>query len=290
MYTRACKFMSTAKQIITIFCEKCSHNNEVEISSKTSVSVPTKAFKFPRMKEKKTKTKTNTNTSIDNNTSDIMTIPNVTFSKPPINFPLCVEVKHRGFWITNADGVHIPTLDTSCDRNSVMFTPDCLLYVYKLALRHLLLSTGIITPRNIDPQNLVPHMVVRKNKSDITSHAAIQNKKYIITPDKISIKNDFMLIEVDEAEDLHYTLIFNKKIKERVDLMKAFKTVVSVLNEYPELIEKYSNLPYFGNSCIKYWHEVPDSYPFGIELPENYISAKPSEMAFPKTTAAGTIV
>lgn len=60
------------------------------------------------------------------------------------DFPVVVEVKHSGFWMTSLSGVHMSTNEVNCKNNSVMLTPDCLLYVYKLALRHLLLSTKVI--------------------------------------------------------------------------------------------------------------------------------------------------
>lgn len=208
---------------------------------------------------------------------------------PEINFPLCIEVKHRGFWITNENGIHISTTDVNCDRNSIMFTNDCLIYVYKLALRHLLLSTQVINPNNIDAANLVPHMLVRKNKSDpFSKYNWVQNQKFIINEKMISIKNDFMLIEIDESKDLHTTLIYCKKIKSKIDLLAAFKLVLNILNHYPHLISEYQNLDYFGQDAIEYWYNTPQSFPFSITPPTNYKSPIQSAI-YPNTiTAAGS--
>ncbi len=71
-----------------------------------------------------------------------------------LDLPVCLQVEYDGFWTTN------------CNRNSVILKPNSLLYVYKLAFRHLLLSMNVITPHDIDSQNLVPHIVVRKSNTD----------------------------------------------------------------------------------------------------------------------------
>lgn len=82
------------------------------------------------------------------------------------SLPVFFQFSHQGFWITDKNGQHVPTTDKKCNRNSVMLRNDCLLYVYKLALRHFLLSIKAVQPNQIDPANLVPHTVVRKNSND----------------------------------------------------------------------------------------------------------------------------
>lgn len=189
------------------------------------------------------------------------------------DLPICVTVVHNGFWITTSDGIHTSTTDKTCDRNIVILNPTSMLYVYKLALRHLLLSKQIIPPAKIDNQNLVPHIVVRKDKNSQNQYDAVQSEKFIINEKSLSVKSDFLLIELDEDRDLHMTLIYCKKIrenKEKINLIDAFKTVIRVLNAYPELTDKYRKLPYFGQSCIQYWYDVPDSFPFNIEVPVDY--------------------
>src|SRR5437868_15386110 len=94
--------------------------------------------------------------------SDMITLDNEVNKKPDL--PILVEITHCGFWITDNSGTHITTTNQQCDRNSVMLSHNCLLYIYKIALRHLLLSTKIITPQDIDPANLIPHVKVRNNK------------------------------------------------------------------------------------------------------------------------------
>jgi hypothetical protein len=195
-------------------------------------------------------------------------IPNLVQSS---NFPICLEITHKGFWITNSEGYHESTMDQQCDRNSVMLTNECLLYVYKLALRHLLLSSQVINPSEIDAANLVPHIVVRKNKSDpFSKYNQIQCEKLIITEKMLTAKCDFLLVELDIKRDLHTTLIYSKKINKKINLIEAMKIVLSILNQYPYLIQEYSQLPYFGLNAIDYWLEIVDSYPFHPTPPHDY--------------------
>lgn len=207
------------------------------------------------------------------------------------NFPLFIELKHQGIWLTDTNGIHHASLDESVGKNSIMFTPDCLLYVYKLALRHLLLSTKTITPQNIDPANLVPHMVVRKSVSDpFSKYNSVQNRKIRIDESMISIRNDFMLIEIDEQQDLHFTLIYAKGIKKKIDLLLALKTVIESLNANPETISTYSQLKYFGADLAQYWYDVPSSFPLQIIPPPGYTAQPAQPTATYKTTAAGSII
>ena len=260
-----------------LICEKCNHPNVLNIKP---------------LKTRRNKKQSDNNNNIYNNDDDeIFILDNVPSYRNIMHFPICIETKHRGFWITNSNGIHVSTTDIKCDRNSVMFTNDCLLYIYKLALRHFLLSMKIINPSDIDAANLVPHMVIRKNNLDpFSKYDEIQNKKYVITDSMISVRNDFMLIEIDEQKDLHFTLIYKKKIKEKINLLKALKTVIAVLNEYPNLINEYGQLSYFGQDAINYWYDVPESYPFNIIPPANYERKVTSETIYPETTSAGSII
>jgi len=205
------------------------------------------------------------------------------------NFPLFIEIKHIGYWITN-DNIHTSTNDNYCDNNSVMLSSDCLLYVYKIALRHYLLSKQIISPKDIDPQNLVPHIVVRNNKRDINNNFdEIQNEKFVITKESLSLKSNFLLLELDETRNLHMTLIFSKRIGSQCNLIEAFDEVLGYLNKYPNMIETYKELEYFGNDHTKYWYNTPDSFPFKINKPLDYIPEKKKDLNY-KTSAAGTII
>jgi hypothetical protein len=190
------------------------------------------------------------------------------------DFPICVQIKHWGYWMTDANGYHYGTTDKTCERNSIRLTDDCLLYVYKIALRHLLLSMKIISPHEIDAGNLVPHIKVRNNKDDAFSkYDIIQEQKYIIGIDKLSAKNDFLIMELDAVKDLHFTLIYSKKIGKKINLIDALKKVIKVLNTYPELVNQYSNLTYFGNNCHDFWYnDATENYPFNINPPEDYKS------------------
>ena len=179
--------------------------------------------------------------------------------------PISITVNHVGYWMTN-HGLHYSyDTDEICKSNSVIVSTNSLLYVYKLALRHLLLSMRVITPQDIDAQNLVPHIVVKKN-----NYKTIREREFVIDERSLTIKNDFILIELDRKNDLHMTLIYKKKIKESIDLMTAFKLIIKLLTFYPELIERYANLPYFGGHVIHYWYDTPDSFPFKIELETEY--------------------
>ncbi len=207
------------------------------------------------------------------------------------SFPIYVELKHIGFWITTPEGIHKSTLDENCDRNSVMLSDSCLLYVYKLALRHFLLSRQVITPDEIDAANLVPHIMVRKNKTDpFSKYSRIQGEKFIITEKMLSVKSDFLLIELDEKRDLHMTLIYSKKIKNRIDLVETFKSVLQTLNQCPSMIEEYSRLEYFGLPEINYWFDTPDSYPLKIKRPLDYIPTPKEDFKIKNVSPAGSIL
>ena len=212
-----------------------------------------------------------------------------------LSLPVVVEVRHLGFWITDEKGTHISTMDESCDRNSVMLEPTCLLYVYKLALRHLLLSRGVIVPEDIDAQNLVPHVVVRASKTDgLSKFKTIHGDKFLIEESMLSPKSDFLIVELDKRRGLHYTIIFSKKLKDRVDSAEAFKETIMTLNRYPELLKGYSSLPYFGLDAIPYWVETADKYPFNVIPPPDWKpTVKPKkgeELAKLKLTAAGSVI
>ncbi len=186
-----------------------------------------------------------------------------------VSLPIAVTIGHRGFWIT-VDGKHKSTEDKSCNRNSVMLHPMSLPYIYKIALRHLLLSMHIITPYDIDAANLVPHVKIRKDVNDAFSqYENIQGEQFVIGETEVSVKSDFITIELDTRRDLHTTLVFSKKIKQRVDLLAAFRFIIQLLNTYPELIERYSQLDNFGGFNTNFWYEN-DGYPFNVELPFGY--------------------
>lgn len=206
------------------------------------------------------------------------------------SLPVYVELKHQGFWTTDINGSHVPNLDESCNRNSVMLFPNCLLYVYKIALRHLLLSMHVIQPSEVDPANLVPHVVVRKNKDDpFSKYKSIQDENFLISEEDISSKSDFIMIELDKKRDLHMTLIYSKGIGKKINLVEAFSNVIKLLNHQPELIELYSSLKYFGNAEIEYWYETGSLYPNNILIPENYIK-KTNEPKKINVTSAGSVI
>jgi len=267
-----------------ITCEKCNHQMTLSLTAKQI-----KTDKKLIVKNKKNKQQSS---HIDIS-SAFVSDEGYKFVKSNPHFPVCVEILHKGFWITDMSGIHQSTENEDTDRNSVMFTNDCLLYVYKLALRHLLLSIKAITPYDIDPANLVPHMVIRKNRTDAFSkYKSVQGEKFVITEEMLSVKSDFLIMEVDEKRDLHSTLIFSKKIRDRVDLIEAIKTVIQTLNAYPHLIKEYQSLPYFGKNAIEYWYECERQYPFNVIPPDNYKSKVQNAdiIKTENTLPSGTIV
>jgi len=283
-------------------CENCGHETHINIST------PNVTKEKPLTKENKSRRKFQTKNVVEKieqnavekiEQSDIYNVPNCNLTNS-LNFPVQVEIKHKGFWVTDMNGIHVPLEDQKCDNNSVMLTNDCLLYIYKLALRHYLLAHKIIDVSDIDNANLVPHIRVRKDKNDsFSKYNFVQNKIYIIKQQDISIKNDFMTIEIDRKKDLHFTMIFSKGIKSKVDLLKAFKTVLAILNMYPNLMHEYSLLPYFGEQAMEYWYGdsstlnhlgVTQVYPFNVTPPQNYVLSKENVNTVCKTTIAGSII
>jgi hypothetical protein len=190
-------------------------------------------------------------------------------------------------------GLHTFCTDPQCDNNSVILDPSCLLYVYKIALRHYLLSKHLIDPDDVDNQNLVPHIRVRKDKASRSHYDDIQNKDFRITESDISIKNDFMIVELNSKKtDPHMTLIFCKKLGTKVDLLAAFKHVLQTLNANPSSIDLYAKLPYFGQSLSQYWYDVAESFPNQIEIPADYTPQLAADKLniCANTSAAGSII
>jgi hypothetical protein len=138
------------------------------------------------------------------------------------------------------------------------------------------------------------NVVIRKSKTDAFSkYKKIQGERFLIDEKKLSAKADFLIIELDEGRDLHFTMIYSKKIKSRVDLVEVFKEMLKTLNKYPELIQEYSDLSYFGQGAIDYWADATTTvkYPFNITPPRDYIR-KVQEDLIPvyKLSAAGSII
>lgn len=251
--------MSRKNNNKTIKCEKCGHVQ----SNKKSKKEHEDNINFP----------------------DIFT--DIVDSK---SLPVYVQLNHKGFWTTNFNGEHIPSFDMDCDRNSVMISEDSLLYVYKLALRHLLLSMRVIEPADVDSANLVPHVVVRKsNKDPFSKYKSIQGEKFLISDSELSVKSDFIMIELDRKRDLHMTLIYCKGVGKKIDLKEALVNVIKLLNHNPELIKLYQSLEYFGNKEMDYWYHSGSAYPNNILIPETYIK-KPVKILNFQVTSAGSII
>jgi len=206
------------------------------------------------------------------------------------SLPIYTQFNHKGFWTTIFNGEHIPSQDEKCDRNSVMIDNSSLLYVYKLAYRHLLLSMKIVEPSDIDPANLVPHVVVRKSNNDpFSKFKTIQGEHFFISEPDLSAKTDFIVIELDKKRDLHMTLIYCKGIGKKINLIEAFVNMIKLLNHRPELIQQYQSLEYFGQKEIDYWYETNNLYPDNIIIPKDYVKSVKKMMDF-KVTSAGSVL
>jgi hypothetical protein len=217
------------------------------------------------------------------------------------DLPVCVQLDHVGFWITDADGRHVATSDETCARNSVMPTRESLLYVYKLAYRHLMLARAVLRPSDVDAANLVPHVRVRKDPRDAFSHyRSAQGARFVVDRAQLSAKSDFLIIELDAARDLHFTVLYAKGLKKRaasagLDLVDAFCHVLQMLNAHPHLIREYAALPYFGQAAIAYWAAKPGGYPHNVTPPADWRPAPAAPTAATaaaafELTAAGSIV
>ena len=285
--------MSLLSGNIKISCDHCGSVNTIKFLSENA-KVSKKKVQSGRKNEKRVKipnSDSDNDSCYDNNNDDNCDVVPSVASKP-INFPVMVQFKHNGFWLTDDNNKHYFTDDQDCSRNSVGISNECMLYVFKIALRHYLLSKKVVKPHDIDNQNIVPHVVIRKHKNDqLSSYASIQNQIFKITEKDISIKNDFMIVELDRDRNLHMTMIFSKKIKERVNLLDAFKHVIEVLNENPNLIEIYANLSNFGENMTYYWYDTPNSFPNGILKPDGYVHVEEKiKLSNYKITKAGSII
>jgi len=207
-----------------------------------------------------------------------------------LSLPIFFEFKHDGFWVTSQKGVHETTDDENCDRNSVMISKECLLYVYKLALRHYLLSQKVISPSEIDAANLVTHVVIRKNKNDpFSKYKKIDGEKFLVTKEMLSSKTDFLMIELDTQRDLHMTLIYSKKIGRKINLIEAFEKVLKTLNQKPELVDDYKNLRYFGQDEAEWWYETGHLWPNNVKMPQYYTPTQKLQQNY-TTTKAGSVI
>jgi hypothetical protein len=195
-----------------------------------------------------------------------------------------IRITHQGWWITRG-GRHVATDDHLCDRNSVILDRACLLYIYKLALRHLLLARGRLHPRDVDPQNLVPHILARDPKSTSRSHDLydeLQGATYLLTRDMVSDDGKMLILELDADADLHCTMVFKRPPKAKsksktkapaFDYTAALIQVILDLDAHPERIAEYAALEYFGQDEISYWAE-PGSYPLHITKPKDWVAPK----------------
>lgn len=210
--------------------------------------------------------------------------PNV-FGKNQKSLPLLVTVTHDGFWDADEKGFKYNT-DINCDRNSVILAKDCLLTIYKIGLRHLLLSMDVIQPGDIVLPNLIPHIIVRKNKYDPnTIYDSIQKQKVLITQKNILINRDSISLLLDQKTNLTMLLLNDKNLKSSVDLFQALTRVVQLLNSRPELIEQYAKLENFGDNETEYWYQTKELYPNNIVMPKDHVVSDDR-----KVSSAGTIL
>ena len=184
-------------------------------------------------------------------------------------------VQHTGFWIT-VHGKHKATDDYKCERNSVMLDSKTKAYQLKLRVRHYLLSEQQMTQSDVDEQNLVPHIQIRKKNAMRTDfeYKAIQGAEYVIDRDAVFIGPDCIMLVLDHKRKIHYSLIYKDGISGRVDLLAV---VVKVWNDMedasPQSSAEYAALPNFGGdtNVLQYWSE-PGSYQAQrITPPSDYV-------------------
>lgn len=115
---------------------------------------------------------------------------------------------------------------------------------------------------------IVPHIVVRRNKQDkFSEFKTIQGQVFDVKEADLSLKNDFLIIELDRDRELHFTVVWKKTLKrntKNINIIEAFKTMVATLKKHPELIKQYASLPYFGEHALMYWMETAKNYPFNV--------------------------
>jgi hypothetical protein len=251
-------------------CEKCQHQSELFVTTKNDK--PEENSKKRKLDDVKTKEESKEEKSIVTSTGVTSLKSSASAASP---FPLLVQFNHQGLWLTDEKtNIHTGTMDETKGRGSVMLTPNCLLSVHKLAMRHKCLSLGIVKPHHIDNANLICHSIIRKSPGDAFSHfKTVQGEKFLIERTDMSAKNDFLTIELDRDRDIHCTMIYRKGIGKEVDLIKLFEEVLETLHKNPHLIKEYASLPDFGKDVIDYWSETPQLYPDNVSLPEDY---KPS--------------
>jgi hypothetical protein len=195
--------------------------------------------------------------------------PNV-FDSNQKSLPLLVEFNHDGFWDVDEKGYRYNT-DVNCDRNSVIVSKDCLFSIYKIALRHLLLSMDVIQPDDVVLPNLIPYLNVRKNKYDPNSiYDSIKKRKFLITQKNILVEQNSLSLMLDQQTDLRILLICDKNITLSVDLAEVFIKVIQLLNAHPDFIKEYAKLEDFGKNEVAYWYSTKSLYPNNIVMPKKY--------------------
>jgi hypothetical protein len=249
-------------------CEKCNHTVELEVAAKVNkidtIKPVTKEPKNARSIKKEAQDESKSLVQMKSLTPSVL--------------PLYVKVTHKGFWVTDeSTKLHVGTMNEKCERNSIMLTNDCILYKLKIAIRHRFICKGLIEPYEIDPQNLVPHIVVRKSPGDSSSQfKAIQGEYFKIDECDLSVKSQFLLIELDKTRGLHMTMIFSKGLKKECpDLIGEFKDMLAMLLDpkNQHLLQEYADLPYFAQDAVGYWKETADQYPLNVTPPADW---KPS--------------
>lgn len=205
-------------------------------------------------------------------------------------FPLEIDVSHRGFWITT-DGKHLALDDASCrTRNSVLLDSTCLLYVWKLALRHFLITQEWIDERDLDAQNLVPHIKIRPDANAGSAGYQDIKQTFRLNESNFSAKKDFLTIELDQKRDWHFTLIYSKGLGRKHDLLEAFRQVMKVLHSNEQLIPQYSALPYFGKDAALYWSQSKSLYPHNVVPPTDFVASGPIPLKKSKHVSPSGII
>ena len=130
-----------------------------------------------------------------------------------------------------------------------------------------------------NPQNYVPHIVVRSNASGLGEYENIQEKLFKVTEQDSSVKSNFVILELDRERDLHMTLIFAKGLSRKCDdLVYEIKQVFKMFDENMGIAKEYAALPNFGIDTVPYWFATKSEYSNNITKPYGWLETPAAKL------------
>lgn len=216
-------------------------------------------------------------------------------------FPVYVEIRHDGFWVSTGSGEHFTTDDENYQKkegeiggNCVWLKSSCVLSIHKKAMIHMLSCMGLFRSGDLDPQNTVPHVMVRKPGKRNTHHKSfeewgIDGQWVKIGEDSFTGRDDCVMVTLDAAKKIHMTLIYRTGLKRDTNPIDVYKWVLRILTAFPKLLDEYEKLELDGN-VIDYWNNTPREYPNNVGLPQAYEPPKRQQIQLPAhINASGTV-